>query len=82
MTSLDGPYYSLTVAEVIEETDDSESIVFDVPEELSERFAYESGQFLTLRVEVDGHRLVRCYSLASAPAPRAWNPAFPAPTRM
>jgi 3-ketosteroid 9alpha-monooxygenase subunit B len=67
MTSLDGPYYRLRVADVIEETDDAKSIVFDVPEELNERFAYRSGQFLSLRVEVDGHRLVRCYSLASAP---------------
>jgi 3-ketosteroid 9alpha-monooxygenase subunit B len=67
MTSLDGPYYHLTVAEVIDETNDAKSIVFDVPEELNERFVYDSGQFLSLRVEVDGHRLVRCYSLASAP---------------
>jgi len=67
MTSLDGPYYRLSVADVIEETDDSRSIVFDVPEALRERFAYLAGQFLTLRVEVDDHRLVRCYSLASAP---------------
>lgn len=67
MTSLDGPYYHLRVADVIEEIDDAKSIVFDVPEELKERFSYVSGQFLTLRVEVDGHRLVRCYSLASAP---------------
>ena len=67
MTALDGPYYCLNVADVIEETDDSKSIVFEIPEELNERFSYESGQFLSLRVEVDGHRLVRCYSLASAP---------------
>jgi len=67
MTALDGPYYRLGVADVIEETDDAKSIVFDVPEDLKERFAYLSGQFLSLRVEVDGHRLVRCYSLASAP---------------
>jgi len=62
-----GPYYSLRVVDVIDETADSKSIVLDVPTELSERFAYESGQFLSFRVEVDGHRLVRCYSLASAP---------------
>jgi 3-ketosteroid 9alpha-monooxygenase subunit B len=67
MTSLDGPYYHLRVADVIEETSDAKSIVFDVPEDLKERFSYLSGQFLSLRVEVDGHRLVRCYSLASAP---------------
>jgi len=67
MTSPDGPYHDLSVAEVIEETRDSKSFVFDVPEELVERFSYRSGQFLTFRVEVDGHRIVRCYSLASAP---------------
>ncbi len=67
MTSLDGPYYQLGVTDVIDETDDSKSFVFDVPAELSERFGYRSGQFLTFRVEVDGHRLVRCYSLSSAP---------------
>jgi 3-ketosteroid 9alpha-monooxygenase subunit B len=67
MTDLDGPYCQLVVADVIEETDDSKSIVLDIPEALTERFVYRSGQFLTLRVEVDGKRVVRCYSLASAP---------------
>lgn len=67
MTSLDGPYHNLSVVEVIEETSDSKSFVFAVPDELVERFSYRSGQFLTFRVEVDGHRIVRCYSLASAP---------------
>jgi 3-ketosteroid 9alpha-monooxygenase subunit B len=67
MTSLDGPYFRLEVVDVIDETDDAKSIVFDVPAELRDRFGYVSGQFLSFRVEVDGHRLVRCYSLASAP---------------
>ena len=62
-----GPYFDLRVADVIEETHDSKSIVLDVPPELADRFAYASGQFLSFRVEVDGQRLVRCYSLASAP---------------
>lgn len=62
-----GPYYPLRVADVIEETHDSKSIVLDVPPELQDRFTYVSGQFLSFRVEVDDHRLVRCYSLASAP---------------
>lgn len=67
MTSLDGPYHNLSVADVIEETSDSKSFILDVPTELEERFSYRSGQFLTFRVEVEGHRIVRCYSLASAP---------------
>jgi len=62
-----GPYYPLVVSDVIEETDDSRSIVLDVPAALDERFGYASGQFLSFRVEVAGQRLVRCYSLASAP---------------
>ena len=62
-----GPYFNLHVAEVIDETADSRSIVLDVPAELEERFSYASGQFLSFRVEVAGQRLVRCYSLASAP---------------
>jgi len=62
-----GPYFNLRVSDVIDETADSRSIVLDVPNELADRFQYESGQFLSFRVEVDGKRLVRCYSLASAP---------------
>ncbi|MFK7897634.1 MAG: 2Fe-2S iron-sulfur cluster-binding protein [Myxococcota bacterium] len=62
-----GPYFNLRVANVIEETADAKSFVFDVPQELAERFSYLSGQFLSFRIEVDGKRLVRCYSLASAP---------------
>ncbi|MBJ22238.1 MAG: ferredoxin--NADP reductase [bacterium] len=66
-TEASGPYYHLRVADVIVETADSKSIVLEVPAEFAERFSYEAGQFLSFRVEVAGHRLVRCYSLASAP---------------
>jgi 3-ketosteroid 9alpha-monooxygenase subunit B len=63
----EGPYYSLTVAEVVRETHDSCSLVLEVPEALRETFAYRAGQFLTFRIAVGGKRLVRCYSLASSP---------------
>ena len=59
---------TLTVAEVIEETADARSIVFTVPEEHLDRFAYSPGQFLTLRIPSDQTGSVaRCYSLSSAP---------------
>ncbi|MEE2674826.1 MAG: ferredoxin--NADP reductase [Myxococcota bacterium] len=64
----EGPYYSLTVAEVVRETHDSCSLILDVPDELAETFAYRAGQFLTFRLRVGDKRLVRCYSLASSPA--------------
>ncbi|MFI5612209.1 2Fe-2S iron-sulfur cluster-binding protein [Amycolatopsis sp. NPDC051903] len=59
---------TLTVAEVIVETDDARSIVFDVPAEYAEAFAYQPGQFLTLRIPSDRTGSVaRCYSLSTAP---------------
>jgi len=60
--------YVLTVAEVVEETADARSVVFDVPSELQETFAFTPGQFLTVAVPSDRTGLVaRCYSLSSAP---------------
>ncbi|MFC6014276.1 2Fe-2S iron-sulfur cluster-binding protein [Nocardia lasii] len=72
MTTVDVPHGSrsvvLRVAAVIAETADTHSVVFDVPAELRERFAYAPGQFLTLRIpsELTGS-VARCYSLASSP---------------
>lgn len=60
--------FVLNVAEVIEETADARSVVFEVPSELQEAFAYTPGQFLTVAVPSDETGLVaRCYSLSSAP---------------
>jgi len=56
------------VAEVIPETDEACSVVFDVPPELSAAFAYQPGQFLTVRIPSDRDGSVaRCYSLCSSP---------------
>lgn len=60
-------YHPLKVAQVIAETADAKSIVFDVPAELHERFAYKPGQFLTLRIGDAAGHVARCYSLASSP---------------
>jgi 3-ketosteroid 9alpha-monooxygenase subunit B len=63
----DGPAHELRVGEIIHETADSCSIVFEIPRELEERFRYKAGQFLTLQVPYEGKTLSRCYSLASSP---------------
>ncbi|MGW0173258.1 2Fe-2S iron-sulfur cluster-binding protein [Rhodococcus sp. NPDC003322] len=57
--------HRLRVSDVIEETRDARSVVFEVDATLRERFAYRPGQFLTLRIP--GTTQARCYSLASAP---------------
>ncbi|HEY0903249.1 MAG TPA: ferredoxin--NADP reductase [Marmoricola sp.] len=60
--------YQLTVADVVEETADARSVVFEVPSELQAAFAYTPGQFLTVAVPSEQTGLVaRCYSLSSAP---------------
>lgn len=54
----------LTVSEIVEETADARSIVF----ERMENFDYKPGQFLTLRIPSERTGSVaRCYSLASSP---------------
>jgi ferredoxin-NADP reductase len=60
-------FAALRVKRVVRETSDAVSLVLDVPEHCSARFRYEAGQFLTLRVTVDGRDLCRCYSMSSAP---------------
>ncbi|NMY74621.1 ferredoxin--NADP reductase [Pseudomonas sp. WS 5071] len=60
-------YHSLRIAQIIPETADSRSLVFDIPPALREQFTYKPGQFLTLRVPFEGAWLPRCYSLSSTP---------------
>jgi 3-ketosteroid 9alpha-monooxygenase subunit B len=59
--------HELRVARTIQETHDSISIVFEIPESLREKFRYQAGQFLSFKIPFEGHVLVRSYSLASSP---------------
>lgn len=60
-------YHTLRIAQIIEETPDARSFVFDVPADLAERFRYKAGQFLTFRVAHPEGEVARCYSLSSCP---------------
>jgi 3-ketosteroid 9alpha-monooxygenase subunit B len=60
--------YTLRVADVVVETPDARSVVFEVPPEHASAFSYTAGQFLTLRIPSEQTGSVaRCYSLSSAP---------------
>jgi ferredoxin-NADP reductase len=63
----DHEYHSLSIAEVIDETADTRSFVFDIPSDLAATFAYQAGQFCTFRATIEGHEVVRCYSMSSSP---------------
>ncbi len=60
-------YHMLKVAQVVQETADAHSILFDIPQALREQFTYQSGQFITLRFKYNEDPLQRCYSMSSTP---------------
>ncbi|MEO0600656.1 MAG: 1,2-phenylacetyl-CoA epoxidase subunit PaaE [Myxococcota bacterium] len=63
-------FHPLEVAQVRRETDDAVSVAFAVPAELRDTFAYQPGQYLTLRAEIDGEDVRRTYSICSRPGER------------
>jgi len=60
-------YHQLRVKEVVRETHDASSFVFDVPPDLADTFHYRPGQFCTFRVQVGGDEQLRSYSMSSTP---------------
>lgn len=60
-------FHPLPVTDVRREGDDAVSIAFDVPPELRATFAFQAGQYLTVRRPRDADDVRRSYSLCSDP---------------
>jgi len=60
-------FHTLTVAEVVAETDEARSIRFAVPQEVEDLFRFRAGQHVTLRTFIGGEEVRRSYSLCTAP---------------
>ena len=60
-------FYPLAVSQVIQETSDTVSLVFDVSQDLKEIFEYKQGQYLTLSFDIKGKEERRAYSMSSSP---------------
>lgn len=65
-------FHKLQISGIIQETHDTRSFVFQVPDSLRNEFAYRPGQFLTFEIPWNGMELRRCYSLSSAPGTDPW----------
>src|SRR3954469_14394469 len=65
-------FHALRIAEIVPETSEANSIRFEIPPELRERFAFKAGQHLTLRATIDGEEVRRNYSLCTAPDEQDW----------
>ncbi len=59
--------HPLKVIEKIQETYDTYSFVFDIPEDQKHIFKYKAGQFVSFFLNVNGQDVNRSYSLASSP---------------
>ena len=64
---MDRHFYKLKVREVRPETQDTVSLIFEVPNELQETFQYTQGQYLTLKFQVNDKEERRSYSMCSSP---------------
>ena len=69
-------FHPLEIQDVRRETADCISVAFVVPDELKATFAFQSGQYVTLRAEVGDQELRRSYSLCSAPHHNEWRVAI------
>lgn len=68
-------FHPLKIKDVIRETEDAVSISFEIPEEFKNDYNYKSGQYLTLRADINGEDVRRSYSLCSAPHENEWRVA-------
>jgi len=60
-------FHTISIREVIQETPDASTIVFDIPTALQAAFAYQSGQYITVSVMINGKEERRAYSFCSSP---------------
>ncbi|MGJ8743912.1 2Fe-2S iron-sulfur cluster-binding protein [Polaribacter sp.] len=60
-------FHKVSIQEVIRETADAVSLVFKIPGNLKEKFAFHSGQYLTLKKTINGKEVRRAYSICSSP---------------
>lgn len=60
-------FHALKVSDVVQETKDTVSLVFEVPNDLKDTFQYKQGQYLTLRFNIKGDEERRAYSMSSSP---------------
>ena len=61
------PFYKLQIKEVKRETASAISIVFNVPAELKPAYKFTAGQYINLKLTLDGKEIRRAYSICSSP---------------
>ena len=60
-------FKKLIIKEIKRETKDAISILFNVPEEFKSHYTFIAGQYVNLRLTLDGQEIRRAYSICSSP---------------
>ena len=60
-------FYKLQIKEIKRETANAISIVFNVPAELKPAYTFTAGQYINLKLTLDGKEIRRAYSICSSP---------------
>jgi len=60
-------FYKLHIKEVKRETPSAISVAFTVPSELQSAYKFIAGQYINLKLTLDGREIRRAYSICSSP---------------
>ncbi|MCL9804084.1 ferredoxin--NADP reductase [Flavobacterium amniphilum] len=61
-------FYKLAIKEITRETPHTISVLFNVPLEFQDFYKFTAGQYVNLKLTLDGQELRRAYSICSAPS--------------
>jgi ring-1,2-phenylacetyl-CoA epoxidase subunit PaaE len=60
-------FHTLKIKELVKETEESISVIFDVPDQLKDQYQFKAGQYLTLKFDKNGQEYRRAYSIFTSP---------------
>jgi ring-1,2-phenylacetyl-CoA epoxidase subunit PaaE len=60
-------FYKLLIKDVRRETEQSVSLAFQIPAELQAAYTFVAGQYVTLKLTLDGQEIRRAYSICASP---------------
>jgi ring-1,2-phenylacetyl-CoA epoxidase subunit PaaE len=63
-------YQTLKIINIRKETSEATSLSFDVPQNLQEKFKYHAGQYINIRTDINGQKVIRTFSISSC---MLWN---------
>jgi ring-1,2-phenylacetyl-CoA epoxidase subunit PaaE len=60
-------FYKLQIKDIKRETPSSISVAFNIPNELKSAYKFTAGQYINLKLTLDGQEIRRAYSICSSP---------------